>query len=322
MIFTVTDREAIVANDGRYVWVDCRKTRAIVDEWDRASKARKGLAPANRLQSLTGTVDGAVDDFARVTPPTLKQFADRCEHVPEYFHADQNELQDWLATQVGKPLVGPVSGSGVASQVKNLEQIYLRLCGFYELYHHATSKREAGNVSVALLHVNKFDPASCSIHCELRDTSGRKAYFHMVGRITEFGGFLDWSLGPTHDITLCHAFSYLPRFDQKNPGFTIYGIFLSLSGDERLDYPVAARGALRFLGETASEAIGNSVVNLQLVDGTAEELLKNNVGGYLNYLQEGNLLRSDVLKIVKGEILPRISNAISTDAKPRALVPK
>lgn len=311
-----------MADDGRYIWVDCRKTRAIVDEWDRSSKPRKTLAPSNRLQRLTGRTDGALDDFARVTPRTLEQFAQRCGRSPEYFRADQNELKEWLATQASKPPVAPTSGGTTGGQANKLEQIYVRLSGFYELYHYATSKREAAKVSIALLHVNKFDPTCSSMHCELHDNSGRKAYFHMVGRITEFGGFLDWSLGPTHDIALCHAYSYLPRFDRKKPGFTIYGIFLSLSGDERLDYPVAARGALRFLGETANEAISNSVVKLRLVDGNPEELLKNNIGGYLSDLLESNLLRSDVLKTIKSEILPRISNAISADATPRALIPR
>jgi hypothetical protein len=144
----------------------------------------------------------------------------------------------------------------------------------------------------------------------------------MVGRVTEFGGLLDWSLGPAHDISLCHAFSYLQRFDKKSPGFTIYGIFLSLSGDERLDYPVAARGALRFLGETANEAVCNSILELRRSDGVPEELLKNNIGGYLSDLLESNRLRSDVLKTVKSDIIPRISNAISANAAPRALIPK
>jgi hypothetical protein len=124
-----------------------------------------------------------------------------------------------------------------------LEQLYKRLCGFYELYHHATSKRETPNVSVSLLHVNGFDSTRSVIQCELHDNTQTRPYFHLVGRITVIVGFLEWSLGPAHELVLCRGYSYLP-VGEKYPDFTLYGVFLSLAGDDKLDYPVAAKGAL------------------------------------------------------------------------------
>jgi hypothetical protein len=74
------------------------------------------------------------------------------------------------------------------------------------------------------------------------------------------------------------------------------------------------------LGDTASEAIQNSIVDLLAADGQPDELLKSSVGGYLSDLQERKLLRSDVLKKIEATILPSINNVILADAAPRALI--
>jgi hypothetical protein len=130
--------------------------------------------------------------------------------------------------------------------------------------------------------------------------------------------FLYWEL--RHEVldAVCHCFSYLPS-GEKYPGFTLHGIFLTIAGDDKLDYPVAARGALRFLGETPSVAIQNSIVELAGTDGKPEEMLKTRVGGYLHDLQQNEQLRSNIVSTVKTEILPKISNLISEKSIPLAL---
>jgi hypothetical protein len=131
-------------------------------------------------------------------------------------------------------------------------------------------------------------------------------------------GFLYWELGHDTQNAVCHCFSYIPS-GEKYPGFTLYGLFLTLAGDDKLDYPVAARGALRFLGETPSDAIRNSIVDLGATPDKPDELLQTRVGGYLHDLQQNEQLRSDVLKAVTRDILPKISNVISKNSIPLAL---
>jgi hypothetical protein len=216
-----------VADDNGMVWVDCKKTRTVEAEWGRSGKPLKALAPANRLQSITGKTTGGRVDFARVRRSTLQKFSEACGRPAEYFHADPDELDRWRKQQANQ--LGASNGGGVAtSDARVLEQLYKRLCGFYELYHHATSKREAPKVSVSLLHVDGFDPTRSVIQCELHDKTQTRPYFHFVGHITEIVGFLEWSLGPAHELVLCRGYSYLP-VGEKYPDFTLYGIFLSLS---------------------------------------------------------------------------------------------
>jgi hypothetical protein len=115
-------------------------------------------------------------------------------------------------------------------------------------------------------------------------------------------------VGALRELPVCRGFSYLP-IGEKYPDFTLYGIFLSLSGDGKFDYPIAARGALRFLGETANEAIRNSIVDLRAArEAEPEELLKNSVGGYMSDLQKRKLLRPDIFEQIEGAILPKINN--------------
>ena len=304
-------------DDKGMAWVDCRKTRAVVEEWRSKSLPLKALGPANRLQSITGTNKGARPDFVRVRPSTLQRFAEGCKRSPEEFSADPDELRRWRTEQANQ--VGASGGTVGASDATMLQQLSKRLCGFYELYHNATSKNEGAKVSVSLLHVNGFDPARAAIQCELHDNSQTRPYFHLVGHVSAIAGFLHWALGLAPELIVCHGFSYFP-VGEKYPGFTLYGIFLALSGDDKLDYPVAARGALRFLGDTAYEAIHNSVFELRKGEGQPEDLLRSSVGGYLGDLQERKLLRPDVLNQIETKILPRIDNVVTADATPRALI--
>jgi hypothetical protein len=306
-----------MADDNSWVWIDCRKAREVEEEWRLSGKPIKALAPSNRLESFTDKKSSHPARFKRVRRSTLQKFSDSCRRPLEYFYPSQNELARWKEEQASQ--LGSSNGRSVSSSdAKMLEQLYRQLCGFYELYHYATSTRQASKVSVCLLHVSGFDATRSVIRCELHDNTQTRPYFRLVGHITTIAGFLEWSLGPDHELVVCRGFSYLP-VGEKYPDFTLYGIFLSLSGDGKLDYPVAARGALRFLGETANEAIRNSIFDLRAGEAEPEELLKNSVGGYLGDSQERKLLRSDILEQIEATILPRINNVISADAAPRAL---
>jgi hypothetical protein len=105
---------------------------------------------------------------------------------------------------------------------------------------------------------------------------------------------LYWQLG--HDVlgNVCHGYCYQPT-EERYLGFTIYGQFLSLSGDGKLDFPVAAKGALRFLGPTVISAVWNSIVNIETRgEQDAHDLLRSRVGGYLHDLKDKQRLRADI----------------------------
>jgi hypothetical protein len=313
------ERRRAVPEDNRWLWIDCKKIRVVTDSW---TGRKKSLGTTSALDSLTGKADGVLRDFKQVRRPRLQKFADGCGKPIEAFFADPVDLARWRADQAplsNRARRASASGGAVPTSSKILEQMYHRLCGFYELYHYATSKRETPKVSVCLVHINEFDPVKSVIKCELHDNSQTKRFFHLFGHVSEVGGFLDWALGLSADFVICHGYSYLPT-GEKNPGSTIYGVFLALSGDEKFDYPVAARGVLRFLGETAVEAIRNSVVDLKVADEQPEKLLMTCVGGYLDDLKHRKLLRPEVLKRLEKTILPQIKNFIPANAAPRALI--
>jgi hypothetical protein len=304
-----------VETDRGKVWIDCRKTRAVEQEWRNSPKELKRLSPANALNRLIGKdEDGTLHDFRRVTLKTLQRFADSCGRDPEEFKADKIELQLWQANQSS-----PSKKAAIPGGATMLQELHNRLSGFYELYYYSTTKSEAAKVSIALLHVNGIDTARSAIRCELHDKTLDRSYFSLVGHVREVLGFLHWSLGLPPELVVCHAFSYLP-LGEMHPDFTLYGVFLTLAGDGKPDYPAAAKGALRYLGRSASEAVRNCIVDLQKSEEEPEDLLTKSVGGYVSDLQEKNLLRSDVLHNIETEVLPRIDNAISKYAVPRALI--
>jgi hypothetical protein len=196
--------------------------------------------------------------------------------------------------------------------------LHRRFCGYWELYHQSTSKRWASEISVSLIHVEGIDAERSALKCELHDGNRLRQYFHLKGHVAKTGNFLYWELRHDSEEAGFHGYCYYPAVD-KYPGFTLFGIFLSISGDDKFDYPVAAKGALRFLGETPSEAIQYSIVNLGTTQGDLGSLLKKRVGGYLRDLQENEAVRPEVIATVTADILPNISNLISPDAKPLAL---
>jgi hypothetical protein len=316
-----------LTDENEMMSVDCRKTRAAQLEWKRASgKLWKSFGiPTNQRQRITGTVKGSDCDFATVKRGAVKKFAAICGRPWEDFEADPVEFERWKSERRSR--VKPGSDSLFESSVPNtpsllddhIRPLHRRLCGYYELYHHATSKHWTPAISISLLHVGDIDPNRGVLRCELHDTNRARPYYHLRGHVAPIGGFLYWELRHDTQDAVCHCYCYRP-VGGKYPGFTLYGIFLTISGDEKLDYPIAARGAMRFLGETATEAMQNSVVDLRTAEGEPEKVLQSNVGGYLEDLEKNELLRSDVLETIKAKILPNIDNQVSADAAPFALV--
>jgi hypothetical protein len=95
---------------------------------------------------------------------------------------------------------------------------------------------------------------------------------------------------------------------------------MTVSGDDKFDYPIAAKGIMRFLGETPSEARENCILEISADDGSPQVLLQQRIGGYLSDLLRDEPVKPQVIKELQEKILPMISNVISADATPLALV--
>ncbi len=345
--------EMMAVDSSEMMVVDCRKTRAAAEEWKRKpenSHWKKLEIPANQRLRLTGIEKGVQVDFARVRRSAVKVFAHKCGYTVEHFEAEKPAAEKWMserkqrnsaipmnqqhARQHGKgaahvtehvtslelpsPLADNQSAPQPAVLQNSLSALHRRLAGYYELYHHATSKRRKRAISISLLHVNGIDQTRGALQCEIHDSSFDRPYFRQRGHITPIGGFLYWELWPDQQDAICYCCSYIPA-GENFPGFTLYGIFLTTSGDGTREYPVAAKGALRFLGEKPNEALQNSLVDLSEAEGDPEQLLRARIGGYLGDLEKARQLRPQVLKEVTAKIVPMIDNAVSESAAPYAL---
>jgi hypothetical protein len=156
------------------------------------------------------------------------------------------------------------------------------------------------------------------IECEIYDATVERKYYHYNGRISQIGGFLYWEFRPDQQDAVSYGCSFIPT-GEKNPGFTIYGIFLTAAGGETREWPVAARAALRFLGETPDEAVQRSVVETKGHVEAEEELLRTKIGGYLPDLNQRGYLRVDVFEEIQKTIIPNITNEVSNADTPFAL---
>ncbi|MET4363484.1 hypothetical protein ABIB06_004078 [Bradyrhizobium sp. LB8.2] len=304
-------------NDLEMMEVDCRKTRAAEEEWKRTTKNPKleSLGRSNQRLRITGKEQkGVVEDFARVRRGAVEKFAKVCGRglTWEDFKADPDEYARWDLQRKAREKSIP------EDLERPIDVLHKRFCGYWELYHQSTSKRWASEISVSLIQVEGIDAERSVLKCELYDGNKRRQYFHLKGFVAKLGGFLYWELRHEAEQAGFHGYCYHPAVE-KYPGFELYGIFLSISGDDRFDYPVAAKGVLRFLGATPSEAMRHSLVDLSEVEGDPRDLLQKRVGGYLRDLQESEVVRPEVLAAVETDILPKISNIISADTVPRAL---
>ena len=168
----------------------------------------------------------------------------------------------------------------------------------------ATSKKRTPEISVSVVHVGDVDVPRSAIKCELHDSNRFRPYFRLSGHIRS-GSCL-----PVLGIAAGYAGRSVPllqlsRFRREISGLHPIRHLSDHRQRDKLDYPVAARGALRFLGETPSVAIQNSIVELAATDGKPEEMLRTRVGGYLHDLERNEQLRSNVLRA-----LPKITESI------------
>jgi hypothetical protein len=292
--------------------VDCRKTRAAEEEWRRNSSPLKNLgSPAQRLRITGKEKKGVLEDFAKVRRAAVAKFAKECGRTIEDFKADPIEFKQWTLRRKAR-------GSASSDLERPIDILYRRLCGYWELYHQSTSKRWASEISVSLIQVEGIDEERSVLECELHDGNRRRQYFHLRGHVTKIGGFLYWELRHEAEQAGFHGYCYHPAVE-RYPGFELNGIFLSISGDDRFDYPVAAKGVLRFIGETPTEAMRNSLIDLSAVEEDPRGLLQKRLGGYLGDLRLSEVVRPEVLTAVEADILPKINNLISADTVPRAL---
>jgi hypothetical protein len=308
-------RGANLHNERDLIEVDCRKTRAAEERWKSNSKNPKlqNFGPANQRLRITGKEQkGVLEDFARVRRGAIAKFAKECGCTVEDLKADPIEFARWSLRRKAR------AGAIPSDLDRPIDSLHERFCGYWELYHQSTSKRWASEISVSLIQVEGIDAERSVLKCELHDGNKRRQYFHLKGHVAKLGGFLYWELRHEAEQVGFHGYCYHPVV-RKYPGFELHGIFLSISGDDRFDYPVAAKGVLRFLGETPSEAMRHSLVDLSAVEGDPRDLLQSRVGGYLGDLRVNEVVRPEVLTAVETEILPKISNIISIDAVPLAL---
>jgi hypothetical protein len=96
--------------------------------------------------SALPALKGAEDDFARVKRKTALDFTTRCGCSLSDIEGDQAAYERWKSAQREQIK----SDTSDANQLKALSK---RLRGYYELYHHATSKRWTPEISVSVVHV-------------------------------------------------------------------------------------------------------------------------------------------------------------------------
>src|SRR5207247_7500764 len=137
-------------------------------------------------------------------------FAEVCGCSWKDLEADQIEYERWRSERK------PNADDSTALSENQIKAFHKRLCGYYELYHHATSKRWTPAISVSLVHIDGFDSARSALKCELYDANEVRSYFHLRGSVIPMGGFLYWQLA--HDLlgAVCHGYCYNPT-DEKYP---------------------------------------------------------------------------------------------------------
>jgi hypothetical protein len=307
-----------------WVVIDCRKTRKARDHWlsNPDNTRLKNLGSPNQLSRILGTEGGVEADYARVTRNSLVRFADKVEIKWGEFRADLTmaAFEQWYSQwKVRREALKQEKLSATNSQHRQIEAMHKDLRGYYELYHQATAKKFSHEISVSLVHVEGIDLGRPAIKCELHDNNKSRPYFHLLGHIVPRLGFLYWELGSESLGVVCHAICYSLK-GNKFPGATLRGIFMTVSGDDKFDYPIAAKGIMRFLGETPSEARENCILEISADDGSPQVLLQQRIGGYLSDLLRDEPVKPQVIKELQEKILPMISNVISADATPLALV--
>jgi hypothetical protein len=310
--------------------VDCRKVRDTLEKWRAQPENHHwyllGIQD-NERHRIMGKGGGQLVDFRPIDREIMIKLTTALGVPNDYFEASEADEQKWEARKrstqnaavSAEPLANVDSTPKAPAASDRVEALHSRLEGFYEVYHHATSRRKKNEISIFLLEVRGIDHEHNAICCELHDKSLDRPYFYFRGRIVELNGFLYWELRTKQNDAICYCCSYVPS-GEKYPGHSLFGIFLTTSGDDKRDYPVAAKAAIRFIGETPDEAIQNCVVDLKGLAGDAEELLKSRIGGYLADFKKLRLLRTEILESINSDIIPEIKNEIDARSVPKALV--
>ena len=325
--------------------VDCRKVRETLTAWRNEPKQQPkwmllGLKDNQRHRIWGKKGKSDLVDFRPIDRDIMIVLTKALEVSDDYFEATEADYESWksrkrseLVRSVGAQpsahanettkdaaLPGVDRRITEASAVSDrVEHLHSRLEGFYEVYHHATSKRKKKEISIFLLEVRGIDRVHNTVRCELHDKRLDRSYFHLHGHILELNGFLYWELRTKQDDAICYCCSYIPSGDNY-PGHTVFGIFLTTSGENKRDYPVAAKAAIRFIGETPDQAVRNCVVDLSDAVGDAESVLKSRIGGYLSDFKKERSLRPEILKSITNDIMPQITNEIRANASPMALI--
>lgn len=307
-----------------WVIVDCAKTRKVRDQWlsDPKNTRLKNLGPSNQLNRILGTEGGVNADYARVTVNSLIAFADKVKCHWEAFKAPltMSEFNQWHREwKARKEALKRKARPTAVTQHGQINGLHNDLRGYYELYHQATVKAFSSEISVSLVHVEGIDLDRSAIKCELHDNNRSRPYFHLSGHIVPRLGFLYWELGVDSVGVVCHAICYGLK-GNKFPGSLLRGIFLTVSGDDKYEYPIAAKGIMRFIGETPNEASENCLLELSADDDDLQAQLRQRIGGYLGDLLRNERVKPHVVKQVQERIIPIIRNAVSADATPFALV--
>jgi hypothetical protein len=323
--------------------VDCRKVRETLEIWRNKPEKPKWMLLGlkdNQRHRVWGKKGSDLVDFRPIDREIMINLTNALDVPDDYFEASEADYQSWksrrrseLVRSVGaqhSPHANETTKDTALPGVDHwitkalapsdrVENLHSQLEGFYEVYHHATSKRKKKEISIFLLEVRGIDRDHNTIRCEVYDQRLDRPYFHFRGHILELNGFLYWELRTKQDDAICYCCSYIPSGDNY-PGHTVFGIFLTTSGDNKRDYPVAAKAAIRFIGETPDQAVQNCVVDLRDTVGDAESLLKNRIGGYLSDFKKERSIRPEILELITNDIIPEITNEIRANASPMALI--
>src|ERR1700722_2804038 len=215
------------AGGERLIVTDCRKTRSARDRWlsKPENTVLKNLGPSNQLNRILGIEGGFEADYARVTLKSLMEYAGKVGDDWKAFQASltMGEYEQWYSEW--KVRLEALKGAS-NPQLKQIDALHEHLTGYYELYHQATVKKFASQISLSIMHVDGIDIERAAIRCTLHDNNRSRASFHLTGHIVPRLGFLYWELGLEPLGAVCYAICYGIK-GRMVPGAILRGIFLT-----------------------------------------------------------------------------------------------
>jgi hypothetical protein len=173
-----------------------------------------------------------------------------------------------------------------------VERLFRRIAGYWELYHYSFTKTKRQEISLALLHIEETADGliRCEVYDHVKEIGGRVPEINdempelkCEGWCLEANGFLHFIFQNVEDseLTLCIVHRELQLKAPK----LLWGILLTTNGVGKAKDPTAGKVALRLLGRTARDAVKKSIIDMDRIEQVAvtseEWLLKTYVGGYL-----------------------------------------